>query len=368
MASNSFGKLFRITTFGESHGAAIGVIIDGCPAGLNLTEDDINQFLAFRQPGKNEFVSPRVEADRAKILAGVFANKTTGAPIAILIENQQPDSSKYELTKHLLKPGHANYTYSQKYGIYDYRGSGRASARETACRVAASAVAMKILERYNITTAAYLKSVGNINVSVDTTDVKTLKEKTLHNVIYCPDENKATLMMEAINTAKADGDSIGGLVEFIVDGLPVGLGDPIYEKFSAKLAQAMFSIPAVKGFEVGDGFKVAQMRGTENNDLYASNYDGSHSHITLTSNHAGGILGGITTGMQVIGRAAFKPTPSIAKPQPTVNLQGQAEILQLAAGSKHDPCVAVRGVIVVEAMCILVIADALLMNRCAKLD
>jgi chorismate synthase len=365
MASNSFGKMFRITTFGESHGPAIGVVIDGCPAGLKITEEEINYLLSLRQPGKNEFVSPRIEADRAKILSGVFEQQTTGAPITILIENQNQDSSKYELTKYLLKPGHANYTYSQKYGIFDYRGSGRASARETACRVAASAVAVKILERYNITTVAYLKSVGNINASIDISeDIKTLKKKTLSNAVYCPNEKIAAQMMAVIAKAKADGDSIGGVVEFVIAGLPIGLGDPVYEKFSAKFASAMFSIPAVKGFEIGEGFRAAKLRGSENNDLFAMR----DTQVSLMSNHSGGILAGITTGMPVIGRVAFKPTPTIAQPQQTIDFAGHDEVLQLPVGSKHDTCVAIRGAIVVEAMCILIVADALLINKCAKFD
>jgi chorismate synthase len=361
--SNSFGTIFRITTFGESHGPMIGVVIDGCPAGLDVTEDYINQFLALRQPGKSEWISPRAEADRAKILSGVFANKTTGAPIAIVIENQNFDSAPYEATKNLLKPGHANYTYAKKYGIYDYRGSGRASARETACRVAAGAVAMKILEPHNIKTTAYLKSVGNVTANITTKDISLLKAKTLSNAIYCPDEASAKSIMENIIAVKNAGDSIGGLVEFILDGLPIGLGEPIYEKFSAKLANAIFSIPAVKGFEMGDGFKVTQMRGSENNDLFISAAD---NKIALKSNHAGGVLGGITNGMPIVGRVAFKPTPSITMPQPTVDFAGKTAMLDLPSTAKHDPCVAIRGVIVVEAMCILVIADTLLMNNSHK--
>lgn len=365
MASNSFGKIFRITTFGESHGPSMGVVIDGCPAGLSLTEDDINQLLELRQPGKTLLVSPRNEKDRAKILSGVFANKTTGAPIAILIESQNADSSKYEVIKDLLKPGHANYTYLEKYGIYDYRGSGRASARETVCRVAAAAVAQKILKYHNIKTVAYLKSVGDITATINTLDVVTLREKTRSNVIYCPDERAAVLMADVIARVKKAGDSLGGLVEFVIDGLPVGLGDPVYEKFSARLASAIFSIPAVKGFEIGEGFRAARMHGSENNDLFVA---AENDLVELSSNHAGGILGGITTGKPVIGRVAFKPTASIEKAQATLDRKGKPRILQLPAGSKHDPCVAIRAVIVVEAMCALVVADALLMQRCAKLD
>ena len=366
MASNSFGNLFRITTFGESHGSVIGVVIDGCPSKIKITEEEINLALSLRQPGKTDFVSPRVEEDKARIVSGVFSSQTTGAPIAILIENHDVDSSKYEDTKNLLKPGHANFTYLEKYGVYDYRGGGRASARETACRVAAGSIAAKILEHFQIKVCAYINSIGTNIANIDTIHINTLKERTIKNPIYCPDNICSEIMMANIKKAQIDGDSLGGIVGFVIDGLPSSLGDPVYEKFSANLANAMFSIPSVKGFELGEGFTTAKMRGSEHNDAFIC--DAKTGKITLASNHCGGTLGGITTGTRVNGRVAFKPTPSIRKPQKTIDTNYQEQVFKLPKDSRHDPCTAIRGVIVVEAMCNLVIADALLMNQSLKLD
>lgn len=349
MASNSFGNKFRITTFGESHGKALGVVIDGCPAGLSLNESDINDFLALRSGGRSSYVSPRKEPDKGEIISGVFADQTTGMPITIIIKNKNISSCKYEPIKDLLRPGHANYTYLKKYGIFDYRGGGRASARETVCRVAAGAVAKKILEKHKIKTAAFVKTIGNITAEIATKDIVKLRKTTYQNAIFCPDKKAAQSMMQEIDKVKAEGDSIGGIVEFVVANLPVGLGDPVYERLDANLAKAMMSIPASKGFEIGEGFKAVQMKGSEHNDLFP-----------LKTNHAGGVLGGISTGMPLIGRVAFKPTASIVKPQKTTNLKGKTEIFQLPAGSRHDPCVAIRAVPVVEAMCALVIVDAIL--------
>lgn len=364
MASNSFGKIFRITTFGESHGEALGVIIDGCPAGLSLDEDDIHDALSLRQPGKSEFVSPRFEKDRAKIMSGIFEGKTTGTPIAIIVENKNVDSDKYEPIKNSLRPGHANFTYLEKYGVFDYRGGGRASARETACRVAAGAVAMKLLAHYEIKTAAFVKSIGDTQADVETTDIKKLREETYANPVFCPDKKAAKQMMDEIIKLKSEGDSIGGIVEFIIADVPTGLGEPIYNKLEASLASALMSIPAAKGFEIGAGFNAAKLKGSENNDAFIA----IHEKISTKTNHAGGVLAGISTGMPVTGRVAFKPTPSIMKAQKTTDLQGNETLLQLPNGSRHDVCVAIRAVPVVEAMCALVIADALLLNRSTKLD
>lgn len=363
MAANSFGNLFRITTWGESHGKAIGVVIDGCPAGVTLSEDDINEALSFRAPGKNAYTSPRQEKDHAEIYSGAFEGKTTGAPISIIIMNHDADSSKYESMKLLLRPGHANFTYLNKYGIYDHRGGGRASARETACRVAAGAVAKKILAHFSIHTFAYLTSVGDVNAKIINDDFVQLKNATYASPIYCPEPTSAELMMQKITTAKEAGDSLGGIVEFIAIGLPVGLGDPIYEKLEANLAKAMLSLPATKGFEIGEGFHAATMLGSAHNDLFTS----LEKTITTQTNHAGGTLGGISTGMPLLGRVAFKPPSSIQKPQTTLDINGQPSILQLSGGSRHDPCVAIRAVPVVDAMCALVLVDALLMNNCVKL-
>src|SRR3990167_4165981 len=411
MASNSFGNLFRITSWGESHGLAMGVVIDGCPAGVDLSEEEINHALSLRAPGRNSHVSARQEKDEAKIYSGVFEGKTTGAPISIIIFNKDADSSKYgtiknnfrpghahftylnkygiydyrgggrasaretvcrvaagagarkKILKNNFRPGHAHFTYLNKYGIYDYRGGGRASARETVCRVAAGAVARKILSLFSIEIIAYLSAVGNIQCKIpENKKINEFKKNIIENSVFCPDEAISKKIIQAISKAKKRGDSLGGIVEFIATGLPVGLGDPMYEKLEANLAKAMLSLPASKGFEVGEGFHACRMTGSTHNDLFVR----SEGRIQTQTNHAGGILGGISTGMSLGGRVAFKPTSSIAKPQQTVDTQGQETILNLPEGSRHDPCVAVRAVPVVEAMCALVLVDALLMNRCAK--
>lgn len=358
MASNSFGNIFKILTWGESHGKAIGVVIDGCPAGLDITEDEINSALAFRAPGKNPYTSPRIENDQAEILSGLFAGKTTGAPISILIPNKNGDPTKYEPIKDLLRPGHANYTYLEKYGIFDYRGGGRASGRETACRVAAGAVAKKLLTKNGIILIAYIKKIGNIEA-----EIEDPIHRTYESPVFCPDPQASLAMMDLIEQAKAAGDTLGGLIEFQVHSLPPGLGDPVYEKLEANLASAMMSIPATKGFEIGSGFHSIAMRGSEHNDVFEK----KEGKIKTVTNHAGGTLGGISTGMPLIGRVAFKPTSSITKLQQTVDTNGENAILQLPPGSRHDPCVAIRAVPVVEAMAALVIADAILLNHSSKL-
>lgn len=358
MASNSFGNIFKITTWGESHGKAIGVVIDGCPAGLIVDESEINVALSFRSPGQNPYTSPRQETDHAEILSGLFDGKTTGAPISILIANKDVDSSKYEPIKDLLRPGHANFTYLEKYGIFDYRGGGRSSARETAARVAAGAIAKKFLEMHGIQINAYLKQMGSIVAVIKESHFDALRALTYESPVFCPDEEATSQMTALIEKAKSEGDSVGGIVEFIALSLPAGLGDPVYEKLEANLAYAMMSLPASKGFEIGEGFGSVVMRGSEHNDLFGE--------MKMQTNHAGGTLGGISTGMPLIARVAFKPTSSIMKPQKTLTTTGELATLQLPKGSRHDPCVAIRAVPVVEAMAALVIADALLLNRCVK--
>jgi chorismate synthase len=361
MASNALGNLFRITTWGESHGRAVGVVIDGCPAGIVLSEALVNQALHYRAPGRNQYTSPRQERDQAEIYSGVFEGKTTGAPLSIIIPNQDVDSSKYEPVKHLLRPGHANATYMTKYGIYDYRGGGRASARETVCRVAAGAVAKAILQTMSIQTGAYLVSVGEVTASVVETELTLLNQTTYASPVFCPDPVASLQMMACIDAAKEKGDSLGGRVQFIATGLPMGLGDPVYEKLEANLAKAMLSLPASKGFEIGDGFRASQMFGSVHNDPFVV----SESRVYTATNHAGGTLGGISTGMPLLGRVAFKPTSSIQIPQETLTITGDPATLQLPVGSRHDPCVAIRAVPVVDAMLALVLVDAVLMNRCA---
>lgn len=364
MASNSFGNLFRITTWGESHGKGIGVVIDGCPANLPLTADDINHELARRAPvGTNPYTTPRKEADLAEIYSGVFEGQTTGAPLSIIIHNKDADSSKYEPIKQTLRPGHANYTYLEKYSVFDYRGGGRASARETACRVAAGAVAKKLLQHFSIDIAAYIYSIGDVTCETISTDLNQLKTARDQSLVYCPDEVAAEKMMAAIQLAKEEGDSMGGVLACKVVRLPVGLGDPVYEKLEANLAKAMLSIPASKGFAIGEGFSASTMRGSEHNDEFYS----AANQVKHASNHAGGTLGGISTGQDLNFQVAFKPTSSINKTQRSVNLKGKDCEFKLPAGSRHDPCVAIRAVPVIEAMTALCLADAVLMNRSAKL-
>lgn len=361
MGSNVFGTIFKIMTFGESHGKALGVVIDGCPAGLELSVEEIQRELYFRRPALTSFTSPRSEKDEAEILSGVFEGQTTGAPICILIPNRDSDTSKYVPIKNLLRPGHANFTYLEKYGVFDYRGGGRSSARETVCRVAAGAVAKKLLAHFKIEAVAYLKEVGDVKATCP--EMSVLKELTRKSPLFCPDKQAETQMMAVINAVKAQGDSLGGVVEFVCNTVPAGLGDPVYEKLEANLAKAMLSIPASKGIEFGAGFKAACMRGSEHNDIF----DLEKGEVVTQTNHAGGILGGISTGMPLVFRVAFKPTSSILKPQETLTTTQEKALFELPEGSRHDPCVAIRAVPVVEAMAALVLADALLMNRLSRI-
>jgi chorismate synthase len=360
MPSNSFGQLFRITTFGESHGPAIGVIIDGCPAGLLITESEIDAELKRRQPGTNAYTSPRSEQDKVEILSGIFEGKTTGTPIALLIRNKDADSSAYEPIKHLYRPGHANYTYLEKYGIFDYRGGGRSSGRETAARVAAGAIAKKLLAEFHISCISFIAEIGKLAIAApDLSDLSALRQKIDASPIFCPDEETAIQIMSKIEKVKEENDSLGGIVASIAHA-PVGLGDPVYCKLEAMLASAMLSLPASKGFEIGHGFAAARMRGSEHNDGFAIDEQGQ---VQMSTNRAGGVLGGISTGAPILFRVAFKPTSSIRQPQETVSASKEKGVFMLPATSRHDPCLAIRAVPVVEAMTALVLADALLMNR-----
>lgn len=361
MGSNTFGNLLRVTTWGESHGPAIGLVIDGCPPGITLDAHDINLELAKRAPGKNRYTTPRCEKDEVEILSGLFEGNTTGAPIAMMIRNKDADSSKYEQIQHLLRPGHANFTYLQKYGIFDFRGGGRASARETACRVAAGAVAKIILRRRNIEVLAFLEQVHSIRTDIDF--LKIDKEQVYDSPLFCPDPTAEKKMGEFIDTCRTAGNSVGGVVRFVAKGVPAGLGDPVYEKFEANLAKAMLSIPAAKGFEIGSGFSSVLMLGSDSNDLFVIDASG----VKTETNHAGGVLGGITTGMPVYGRVPFKAASSIKAPQKTIDIKGNESVFQLPEGSRHDPCVAIRAVPVVEAMLALTLADSLLMNSACSL-
>ena len=363
MTSNSFGQIFRITTFGESHGPAIGVVIDGCPAGLEVSKAEIDQELAKRRPGNNPYTSPRKEPDEVEILSGLFEGKTTGAPIALLIRNKDADSSQYDTLKNIYRPGHGNFAYIQKYGLFDYRGGGRASARETASRVAAGAVAKKLLAHYGIECLAFVSEVGGISTSFpDLTDLEKLKNEVFASPIFCPDKEAEAKILAKLKTVQEEGDSLGGVLSCVAH-LPAGLGEPIYCKLEALLASAMLSIPATKGFEIGEGFAAARMKGSEHNDAFGA----EEEQVYLKTNHAGGILAGISTGAPLFFRVAFKPTSSIKKPQESATLQGEKSTFQLPASGRHDPCVALRAAPILEAMTALVLADLLLMNRTAKI-
>lgn len=360
MASNSFGTFFKITTWGESHGKAIGVVIDGCPSNLPLSEKDIQVELNKRAPGNSPYTSQRKESDLVEILSGVFEGVTTGAPISLIIWNQDAKISSYHPIKNLLRPGHANFTYLSKYGVFDYRGGGRASARETACRVAAGAIAKKILSLFHIDIIAYIKEIGGIGFSeINTTDLSLIKKSIHESPIFCPDASTQSSIITLLEKTRLEGDSLGGIVECQAIGLPVGLGDPVYEKLEAVLAKGMLSIPASKGIEFGDGFKAAAMQGSFHNDCFIKDATGK---ITTKTNHAGGTLGGISTGQPLIFRTAFKPPSSIEKKQKTVSLEGKETELSLPPNSRHDPCIAIRAVPVVEAMTALSLVDALLLN------
>lgn len=363
MASNSLGTLFKITTFGESHGKAMGVVIDGCPAKLPLCVEDIQVALDQRLPGMRPYTSPRQEKDRVEILSGVFRGMTTGAPIALLIPNNDVDSRSYDLIKDIYRPGHANYTFEEKYGVFDHRGGGRASARETVCRVAAGAVASKFLKEQDIQCLAYLSQMGPIKAQLGNFEFNALNQLIQKSPLFCPDKNSELLMISLLERIKEEGDSIGGIVEFISTGLTVGLGDPVYEKLGAKLALAMMSIPAAKGFEIGEGFHSAEMRGSSHNDAFVS----QQGHVKTKTNHAGGVLGGITTGMPLTGKVAFKPASSIRIPQTTVDRTQKEIKFTCPQEARHDICVAIRAVPIVQAMLALTLADAILMNRCARL-
>ena len=353
--SNTFGVMFRLTTWGESHGRAIGVVIDGCPSMLELNEADIQKELDMRRPGKSDVTSQRKEEDKVEILSGIFEGQTTGAPLSMLIWNKDVRSDAYEEIKNLVRPGHADLTYELKYGIRDWRGGGRASARETACRVAGGAVAKKLLSISGMEVFAYAVRIGGI--SADSIDIN---EKTIgklqrlreQNDVRCIDATAAKKMEKAILKAKNGGDSLGGIIEVNALGVPPGLGEPVFDKLGADLAKALMSIPAVKGVEIGAGFRLADMRGREANDAFLV----ERGKIKMKTNNAGGILGGISSGMPITARVAIKPTSSIAKEQDTVDMK-KMQAAKIKVGGRHDPCVVPRAVPVAEAMVALVLAD-----------
>ena len=356
MAGNTFGKIFRITTWGESHGKALGVVVDGVPAGLPVSEADIQAFLDRRKPGGSRFSTPRKEADAVQILSGVFEGKTTGTPISLLIPNTSQRSADYSEIASYYRPGHADYTFDQKYGFRDYRGGGRSSGRETAGRVAAGAIASLLLSQLGIRVCAYTKSIGPVFCE------RFCEEEIRNNPLCMPDAQAACRAEAYLEECIKRQDSSGGVVECFADGVPAGLGDPVFDKLDAALAGAVMSIGAVKAVEIGDGTAVSRARGSENNDPFRMR-DG---HVEKETNHAGGILGGISDGSRILLRAHIKPTPSVFSEQRTVNRDG--EDITIRIKGRHDPVIVPRAVVVVEAMTALVLADALLSNMGARLD
>lgn len=360
MAGSAYGTILTMTTWGESHGAGVGVVVDGCPAGLPLEEEDIQKFLDRRKPGQSRFTTKRAEGDRVEILSGVFEGKTTGTPISMLVKNEDQHSKDYSEIAEYYRPGHADYTFDQKYGFRDYRGGGRSSGRETIGRVAAGAVAAKLLQSLSVTVTAYTKAIGPISVEPDRFNM----EECSRNKLYMPDAIAAAEAAAFLEEKMAQKDSAGGIVECVISGIPVGVGEPVFEKLSANLAKAVCSIGAVKGFEIGDGFAAARAAGSENNDGFAMGK--TEEEIVKTSNHSGGLLGGISDGSDIIFRAAFKPTPSIASLQTTVNRSG--EEIQVSIKGRHDPIIVPRAVVVVETMAAFAAADMLLLSLSSRLD
>ena len=356
---NTFGEIFRLTTFGESHGAAVGGIIDGMPAGVEIDTDFIQSELDRRKPGQSALTTPRKEADRVELLSGLFEGHTTGCPIGFAVRNEHQRSADYEAMRQVYRPSHADYTYQAKYGLRDYRGGGRSSARETLSRVVGGAFAKMMLHPLGIHVRAYTSQVGNIALAGSYLDYDL--SQTELNAVRCPDMETASRMAELIKQVKAEGDTIGGVITGIISGCPVGLGDPVFGKLHARLGAAMLGINAVKGFEYGEGFAGSSRRGSELNDAFIPAPNGN---VTVRSNHSGGIQGGISNGQDIYFRVAFKPVATLLRPQDTVNVEGQATTL--TARGRHDPCVLPRAVPIVEAMAAMVIADCYLLNRTCK--
>lgn len=358
MAGSIYGRLFQISTWGESHGKGIGVVIDGCPAGLSLSEEDIQVYLDRRKPGQSQFTTGRKESDMAQIWSGVFEGRTTGTPISILVQNQDQRSRDYGNIMNTYRPGHADYTFDEKYGFRDYRGGGRSSGRETTARVAAGAVAAKILKELGIEVHAYTKAIGPVSVPEN----EYHPEEIFQNPIYMPSNAYAQKASAYLEECIKNQDSSGGIIECVITGMPVGIGDTVFEKLDANLAKAMLSIGAVKGFEIGDGFKAADTKGSINNDSFHTK-DG---RITKDTNHAGGVLGGMSDGSKIIFHAAVKPTPSISQPQSTVTKDG--ENTEMIIKGRHDPVIVPRAVVVVESMAAITILDLLFTNMSARMD
>jgi chorismate synthase len=352
MSFNTFGRVFRFTTWGESHGPALGAVVDGCPPGLALSEDDLQPWLEKRRPGTSRFTTQRQEPDRVRILSGTFEGRTTGTPISLMIENIDQRSKDYSEVALAYRPGHADYTYDAKYGFRDYRGGGRSSARETAARVAAGGIARLVIPEVRIT--AYLVELGGDGIDRTRFDASQIDA----NPFFCPDADAAARWERIVDDARKSGSSVGAVVECVAEGVPPGWGAPLYAKLDSELASAMMSINAAKGVEIGDGFGAARLTGEQNADAIRPGPDGRPEFL---ANHAGGILGGISSGQPVVVRVAFKPTSSILTPVETIDRDGNSA--EIRTKGRHDPCVAIRGVPVVEAMMALVLADQKLLHR-----
>ena len=355
MSGNSFGKVFKITTFGESHGVAVGVIIDGCPAGVTIDLEAIQHDLDRRKPGQSKIVTQRKEEDLVKIQSGVFDNQSTGTPISLVIFNKDQKSRDYDHIKDKFRPSHADYTYQQKYGNRDYRGGGRSSARETVARVASGAIAKSFLHASGISIRAYVSQVGKLKLekSIDQLGYDHIEE----NIVRCPDPDCAEKMIEYIKEVRKSGDTVGGMITCVIEGVPVGLGEPVFDKLHADLGKAMLSINAVKGFEYGSGFSAVEMKGSQHNDLFIN--DGEQ--VTTETNFSGGVQGGISNGMPIYFNVAFKPVATLMKDQDSIDKSGEKVVV--TGKGRHDPCVVPRAVPIVEAMAALVLADHLLRSR-----
>jgi len=359
MSGSIFGTLFKVINWGESHGPAVGAVVDGCPAGLPLSEADIQPLLDKRKPGQSHLVTQRKESDTVQILSGVVDGITTGTPISLYIPNQSQRSKDYHNMQQVFRPSHADFTYFKKYGLRDVAGGGRSSARITAGWVAAGAIAMKILDTEGIQIMAWVSQVGNIKTNLNANDITT--ELIEHSATRCPDKKQAKLMEQKILEVRKQGDTIGGCIRCKVKHVPVGLGEPVYDKLEADLAKAMLSINASKGFTIGSGFEGVELQGSEHNDLFINDGDS----IKTKTNRSGGIQGGISNGMDIDFSVAFKPVSTLLMPQSTVDTEGNEQILQVKG--RHDPCVVPRAVPIVEAMAALVLCDHLLRSRCSKL-
>lgn len=363
MAGNTFGHLFRISTFGESHGVAIGVIIDGCPAQLPIAIDYIQSELDKRRPGQSKITTQRKESDTVQILSGIFEGKSTGTPIALLIPNEDQRSKDYSHNQDVYRPSHADYTYDAKYGIRDHRGGGRSSARETAARVAAGAIAKLLLAHHGMSVFAHVSAVGTIQApNLQALSYEELLAQREENIVRCADPATAKEMIEFIDDIRKDGDTVGGKISCVINGCPPGLGEPVFDKLHADLGKAMLSINAVHGFEYGSGFAGSEMKGSAHNDIFLANPAGAPKTLT---NFSGGIQGGISNGMEISFTVAFKPVATIMHNQQTVNAAGDAA--EIKGKGRHDPCVVPRAVVIVEAMAALVLADQLLRNKATRL-